>query len=103
MKLEFENNFESVLNDIVERASSVFGEKPLDEILTDEFIQKNSSFGSLDEFVANSGFDFSTQESFESIPEDQLDSYVSASTCFKSWQDMLGAAAEELIARSFRG
>lgn len=47
MKLEFENNFESVLNDIVERASSVFGEKPLDEILTDEFIQKNSSFGSL--------------------------------------------------------
>jgi hypothetical protein len=64
----------------------------LTDILTPEFICAHTKFDSADEFFEASGFDLSSQASFEAIPEDQLDAFVSSASSFGSWREMLNSA-----------
>lgn len=66
-----------------------------DNLFTTSFMKKYTSFSSIDEFLNAGGFNVQTQEDFEAIPEKELDKYISNTTNFKNWEDMLGEAAEQ--------
>lgn len=67
----------------------------LTEILTPEFVSSHTTFGNADELFKASGFDVSSQASFEAIPEDKLDVFISSVSKFTSWRELLNAAGAE--------
>lgn len=69
------------------------------DMFTEKFMRENTSFSSLQEFADASGFDWSTTESFEAIPDDDMDKFVSSNSKFSSWSDMLNSAGTEFTAR----
>ncbi len=68
---------------------------PIDDLLTNSFMKKYSNFSNFDEFLEAGNFVVNSQEDFEAIPENEMDSHVSKTTKFSSWDDMLGTAGEE--------
>lgn len=70
-------------------------EIPLKDLFTPTFMTKYTKHSSINSFFEASPFTLESQEDLETIPEDELDSFVSKNTSFKSWQDMLGEAGAE--------
>lgn len=71
----------------------------LGELFNSRFMQKHTDCTSIDDFLEQSGFDCSSVESFEAIPEADMDEYVRNHTSFKSWQEMLAEADGEYLAK----
>lgn len=67
-----------------------------DELFPNSFMQRYTKFSSIDEFELESRFDFND---VESIPDDELDVFVSENSSFSNWSDMLGKATEQYVAR----
>ncbi len=72
---------------------------PLQDILTSEFLQKHTPFQSVQEMFDKSQFKITSKEDLEAIPEELLDAYIKANTKFSTWNDMLTAAATEMITK----
>ncbi|KTG27156.1 hypothetical protein, partial [Haloferax profundi] len=70
------------------------GEVTLADLFPPTWVESYSDATSIGDFVDNSGFDVSDQESFESIPTHKWDRYVDAHSEFDDWQSMLSAAVE---------
>ena len=71
----------------------------LSELLTPAFMQANTQFFSLDEMLKGSPFEVHSAEDFKTIPVDQWDNYVWATTDFPTWRDMLHGAVVEKLRR----
>lgn len=71
----------------------------LQDLMTPEFVAKNTRFADVDAFFGASGFATASQEAFEAIPEGELDAFVRAESSFESWKDMLSAAGGEWAKR----
>ena len=65
---------------------------PVMEVLNSEFLAKHTKFENINEFFKAGGFD---QMTFESIPRDKLDSFVSSVSPFGSWLEMCNAACAD--------
>ena len=87
---ELQNN----LNSISKAAKGLDGEHnlPISELLTTKFISQHTSFLTLDEMFAASGFQTESQEAFEAVPKVDLDNYIRSVSNFDSWQSMLSQA-----------
>ena len=66
-----------------------------DELFKNSFMRKYTNFSSFDEFLQAGNFTVNSQKDFEAIPDDEMDSHVSKTTKFSSWEDMLGEAGKE--------
>lgn len=62
------------------------------ELFPSSFMQKYTSFSSMDELPDSSGFKVEPREDFEAIPEDEFDKHIAKNTHFSSWEDMLDKA-----------
>ncbi|KKB34139.1 hypothetical protein [Bacillus thermotolerans] len=69
------------------------------ELFTERFMSKYTRFTSIEEFFEKSPFEVQTNEDFDKINKAELDKYVSENTQFSSWENMLGEAGKEHIAR----
>lgn len=74
-------------------------EIPFSELFTPAFMRKYTSFTSFDELLAAGGFHAETSEEFEAIPDAPFDAHVAATTKFSSWEEMLGKATEQYVAK----
>lgn len=85
----------SGLNDLSKKLNSISGSHSykMSEVITDEFIRKNSHFNSFDEFMLSCGIH--NAEEFKAFPENEMDKFVQANTHFVSWQEMLKTAGTE--------
>lgn len=90
------------LENMARRAESLHGEHevPFSELFTESFMQKCSSFSSLDDLLRAGNFIVESNEDFDSIPEDALDAHISSVTCFRTWEEMLEAASSEYVSRA---
>lgn len=70
-----------------------------DELFPTSFMQKYTSFSSMDELLAAGDFKVETQEDFESIPDDEFDKHIISTTKFNSWENMLGEATSQYAAK----
>lgn len=100
-KMEFEikglNKLEKKLDELQKNANQISGnnEVPLKDLFSETFMTKYTKFNTINDFFENSSFTVESTEDFDSIPESDLDTYVSNNTLFSSWQDMLNKGVEE--------
>ncbi|MBW9157236.1 hypothetical protein [Clostridium tagluense] len=66
-----------------------------EDLFPSSFMEEHTNFLSFNKFLEAGKFIVNSQEDFEAIPDSELDSHVSKSTKFSSWEDMLGEATEE--------
>lgn len=90
----FSSQIEAYTNKLKQLESISLG---VDEVMTDDFIQRNTRFDNFDSFMDESGFEYKTQEQFEAIPDELMDEYVSKNSSFKSWSDMFSAAIQIFV------
>ena len=69
------------------------------ELFTPEFLQKNSVFHSVDQFIQSSGFQISSQEDFEKVPIEDWDAYVQKNSIYQSFKEMKSAATQFWLTR----
>ena len=91
------DDLSNMLDDLDKRARELGGEHdvPIEDILTPAFVSSCSEFTSIDAFFGAGGFSFESQEEFERIPEEELNSHVRATTTYGDWDEMLTAAGEQ--------
>ena len=64
-----------------------------DELFTSDFMLKHTNYRSFSEFLSASGF----TQSFEDIPDDDWDIYVSQHSSFTSWKEIVNSAVEQYV------
>lgn len=69
------------------------------ELFTSSFMRKYTSFSSMDELLDAGGFNVNSKEDFENIPDKEFDEHIAATTRFKNWEDMLGEATTQYVAK----
>lgn len=103
MKIEFEG-LDELQNNLkqMEKAAKELekGENvPFSVLFSSTFMNKNTQFNSFEEFLSAGGFEVNSQEDFEAIPDDDMDTHVAKTTKFNSWDEMLSTAGEEYIVK----
>lgn len=95
------DDLDDLFGDLDRRARELDGEHdvPIEDILTPAFMSSCSKYASIDSFFGAGGFNFESQEEFEQVPDDELDSHVCATTSFGSWDEMLTKAGEQYALR----
>lgn len=95
------DNLSKKLNKMTKAAQEMDDEHrvPMSELFTNDFVSANSKFNSIEQFFEVSGFDYSSEESFAAIPDDQMDAFVSANTNYDTWSDFMGAAGKKYVAK----
>jgi hypothetical protein len=95
MEIKGMKEFQNELKRMKKAAQELNGEHqvPLSELLTDDFLRKNTSFQSFNEFEQQEIF--TKYSSFEEIPDDELNALISAKTNFSNWTEMLEEAVSE--------
>lgn len=101
MKIHGLDELGKTLRGIADNARELDGRHSvsLDDLLTPEFVARNTRFANADELFNAGGFSASSQEEFEAIPDEMLDAFVRAQSPFDSWQEMLSAAGGEWAKR----
>lgn len=102
LKIEIEgiNELKKNLNDMENKIKETDGEKvKISELLNPDFMQKYTEFSDFDEMIEMSEFDEETfSENFEEITEtDEWNNYITDTTKFKDWEEMLNTAGVDLI------
>lgn len=93
------DDFSNRLDQLSENAQSISGthEYSFKEVFTDKFMIEHTNFSTIDEFLFSSPEKISNSEEFEKADESILDIFVSEQTKFKTWKEMMSAAAQILI------
>ena len=75
----------------------IIGEVSYGDIFTDEFINRYTSFATIDDFFDGGGYVIKSLDDIEEIPDEELDAFVKKSTEFISWKQMTDAAVDEYL------
>ncbi|MFV0515845.1 MAG: hypothetical protein ACK5MV_00405 [Aminipila sp.] len=76
----------------------------LDELLPSSFMETHTHYDNADDWLEAGGFNFESQEEYEELTEaNALDHYVSQSTDFNTFQEMLETAAADMISSKIFG
>lgn len=65
------------------------------ELFTDSFMQKHSKFSSFEKFANAGGFDVSSSEAFEAIPDKEWNAWIATSSDLSDWKEMQQTAGLE--------
>ena len=68
------------------------------DLLTNDFVSKNTKFDNTQELFDKSGFDIGSTSDFEAIGSEWSD-YISSVSSFDSWEEMLESAMSEYIGK----
>lgn len=99
LKIQGLDDISNRLNQLSENAQSISGthEYSFKEIFSEEFMVEHTNFSTIGEFLLSSPEKISNSEEFEKADESILDAYISEQTKFKTWEEMMSAAAQILI------
>ena len=81
---------------------SVEGNVSFSELFNQSFMQKYSSFNSIEELFNFGGFKIESEKDFEEISEEKLNKVVREKTNFSSWKEMLKAAMTEYVRKKIK-
>lgn len=88
---ELKNHLSKIENNVSDLSKT--DKLSFDELFTSDFMSKHTNCKSFDEFLSASGF----TQSFEDIPDDDWDTYVSQHSNFTSWEEMMDTAVEQYV------
>ena len=72
---------------------------PFDELFSASFMSKYTDSSSIEELLQKGNFDIKSQEDFEQIPDDKMNSFIAMHTSFLTWNQMFTKAFEEWSVR----
>jgi hypothetical protein len=72
---------------------------PFDELFPPEFMEKYTSFESIEQMLEESDFKLDTNNDFENLPDKDWDEYVAKNTQFDTWNSMLEEASTEWVSK----
>lgn len=100
-KLDGFDELEKRLKKMQKGAEELEKEKEVsfEELFSPVFMRKYTSVESFDELLEKGGFVVNSQEDFANIPDAEFDEHVSKFTNFSTWEDMLGKATEQYVAK----
>ncbi|MDP4127695.1 MAG: hypothetical protein Q8912_12215 [Bacillota bacterium] len=78
----------------IETANDPEGSITLGQIFTSEFMRLYTQFESIEELLLSGGFVINSEEDYVAIPDEAIDAYVSKTTNFATWKEMLTEAIE---------
>ncbi len=90
---EFEKHMEDIK--VLEGQHTI----PFDELFPASFISNYTDSSSIEELLQKGDFDIKSQEDFEKIPDDKMDSFIAMHTSFLTWNQMFTKASEEWLVR----
>lgn len=93
------DNMEKTFDTLIKNAESIDGTNSVsfEDLFPVDFMASNTEFNSFSSFAEASGFDASTQESFEAIPDKPWDDWVEKNSTFASWEEMYSTAVDNYI------
>lgn len=93
MKIKGLKEFEKKISNLSKKSENANGQHsvPFDELFSKKFMDKYTTFESIDIFIEKSGFNF---KDMDSINENELDKFVDSTTQFNTWKKMLTKASE---------
>ncbi|MCI7638242.1 MAG: hypothetical protein MSS60_00250 [Clostridiales bacterium] len=99
IKMDGLDDLKRELSRIQKNARELDGKReiPFDQLFSRAFMRKYTRFASIDELLEAGGFHAHTNDEFESIPENELDTHIAKCTKFKSWEAMLQEATEQYV------
>ncbi|USK61299.1 hypothetical protein [Peribacillus asahii] len=99
MKIKGMKELQNQLKNMEKAAKELNGTHniPFEELFTDSFLRKHTTFTSFDDFENQEIFN--KYPTIEEIPDEEMDQFVSAKTNFSNWDDMLGEASVEYAAK----
>ncbi|MFC1819795.1 hypothetical protein ACFLZG_01755 [Thermodesulfobacteriota bacterium] len=68
-------------------------------LLMDSFVTKYTKFTSAQQMFVESGFEIDSAEDFKAIPVEEWDTFITGSSDFNSWDEVLQAAVTEYSKR----
>lgn len=66
----------------------------LSDFMPTDFISKYSQYENVDKLFEKSGFNLKEESCFSTIPENEMDAFISENTSFVTWKEMQKKAAE---------
>lgn len=98
-KLDGFDELNKKLDEMQQAAEELEGENEvrLDELISDSFIRKHSTFQSFSDFSEQDIF--KRYDSFEAIPQQELDDFIDQTTDFSSFNDLLENATVDYTRR----
>ena len=93
------NELQKELENLQKKVENLSGSQniPLKELLSNSFMKEYTSFNSIRELFKASGFQINSIEDFDNIPLSELDNYISKTTDFDSWEDMISEATNQYV------
>jgi hypothetical protein len=98
---EFKKSIEQALEEQSGLRMNEPNEIPFERLFTEEFMQLYTEFNSFEALLEASQWKVDDQEDFETIPEEECDSYIDDTTDFPSWETMYDTAAKRYLKRQF--
>src|SRR5690606_33832611 len=95
----FKKGLKNLEKEILRKAKALEGNVTLDELFTDDFMQRYSRYETMSSFFSACGI--SSAEEFQAFPDAKLDVFVKANSDFKSWEEMKSTAAAEYAKRKW--
>lgn len=99
---EFLESLNKLQNDLQEKANKVENlqgthEVNFDELFTNELMQSKTHFKNIELFLT--ALDIKSNEEFNNLPQEKLDTFVNKNTDFSNWNEMLQYATTNYINR----
>lgn len=100
-KIKGLDEFSKKLEKIENETKKLDGEPSVsfNDLFSQAFLSKHTRFKDVTEMLAESGFKVESQEDFDSIPEKELDAFVSKESKFKTMKEMAQAATADYVQR----
>jgi len=92
------DNFINAFQYLIERAEFLDSvEIPLKDLLNPKFMERHSNTEFFDDFFKQGEFSINHHNNVGGIPVDSLNKYVSETTDFNTFDDMISAATDEFL------
>jgi hypothetical protein len=91
------DDFKKHIDKLQENVKKLEGQHniPFDELFPASFMSKYTDSSSIEELIQKGNFDIKSQEDFEKIPDDKMNSFIEMHTSFLTWNQMITNASEE--------
>ncbi len=100
-KLSGFDNFKKHIEKLQENVKGLEGQHniPFDELFPASFMLNYTDSSSIEELLQKGNFDIKSQEDFEEIPDDTMNSFIAMHTSFLTWNQLVPKASEEWLVR----
>lgn len=99
LKMNGFDDLSKKMNSLAKNAEKMSGDNEVSskDLFPDSFMRKNTEFSSFSKLLEAVGV--TDNDSFEKLPEEQLDKLVSQKTRFSSWENMKKEATGDYVTR----